>query len=376
MAQTMSTTELAEKIINYEETTILDVRNTEEFDDWKIEGGNVEIINEPYFNLLDGVESIGDKLDKDKEIIVVCAKGGSSEMIADLLEEAGFTNVYSLEGGMKAWSEHLEPVKIADLKDGGELYQFVRLGKGCLSYFVESNGEAAVIDPARMIDVYIRFAEEKGVQIKHVLDTHLHADHISGGRKLAEETAGSYYLPPKDATEVTFNYQPLQEGNDIMVGNTQVSVQPVYSPGHTIGSTSFIIDDAYLLTGDILFVKSIGRPDLAGFAEDWVGDLRETLYSRYKDLSKELIALPAHYTFAEELGKGGQVSARLGDLYEKNTGLQVENENDFRKMVTENLPPQPNDYQAIRETNMGKINPEHEKQKEMETGPNRCAVEG
>ncbi|WP_121604974.1 MBL fold metallo-hydrolase [Virgibacillus sp. Bac332] len=376
MVKTISTKELAQKIINHTKIIILDVRNTDEFDNWKIEGGQVEVINEPYFNLLDSVDPVANKLSKDQEIIVVCAKGGSSEMVADLLEEEGYITVYSLEGGMKAWSEHLEPIKIGDLKEGGSLYQFVRLGKGCLSYFVQSNGEAAIIDTARMTDVYEEFANEKEVRIKHLLDTHLHADHISGGRKLAEKVGGTYYLPPKDAEEVTFDFTPLQEGNDIIVGNTEVKVQPIYSPGHTIGSTSFIIDDTYLLTGDILFVRSIGRPDLAGLAEDWVGDLRETLYSRYKELSNNLIVLPAHYSFAEELGEGGEVSARLGDLYARNEGLQVEGEQEFRKMVTENLPPQPNDYQDIRRTNMGKIDPDQEKQKEMETGPNRCAVEG
>ncbi|MGP4108721.1 MBL fold metallo-hydrolase [Virgibacillus sp. L01] len=376
MSQTMTTKELARKVVNHEETLILDVRNTDEFDDWKIEGGKVEVINEPYFNLLDGVEPVADKLNKDQEIIVVCAKGGSSQMIAEMMEEEGFTNVYDLEGGMKAWSEHLEPVKIADLKDGGSLYQFVRLGKGCLSYFIESNGEAAIVDSNRMISNYEKFAGEEGVQIKHLIDTHLHADHISGGRELAEKTGGTYHLPPKDADEVTFDYAALEEGNDIVVGNTTVNVQPVYSPGHTLGSTSLIIDDKYLLTGDILFVKSIGRPDLAGKAEDWVGDLRNTLYSRYKELSDDLIVLPAHYSFAEELGDDGSVSARLGDLYQNNDGLQVDDENEFRKMVTENLPPQPNAYEDIRKTNMGKITPENEKQREMEIGPNRCAVQG
>src|SRR5690625_2791111 len=91
-------------------------------------------------------------------------------MVADMLEEAGFTNVYSLEGGMKGWSGHLEPVKIADLNGGGSLYQFVRLGKGCLSYFIESNGEAAIVDTARMTAVYKKFAEEQGVQIKLAID--------------------------------------------------------------------------------------------------------------------------------------------------------------------------------------------------------------
>lgn len=374
MVKTITAKELAKKVVNQEETLILDVRKPDAFADWKIEGGNVEVINEPYPDLLDGVKPVADKINKDREIIVVCAKGNSSVKAAGLLEEAGFTNVYSLDGGMAAWSVHLEPVKVADLSDGGTLYQFVRLGKGCLSYFVASNGEAAVIDPARMVDVYQDFAKELGVQIKQVLDTHLHADHISGGRKLANETGGTYYLPPKDAEEAEFDYTPLEEGNDITVGKASIKVHPIYSPGHTQGSTSLIIDGQYLLTGDILFIRSIGRPDLAGLADEWVGDLRETLYSRYKALSDDLIVLPAHYSSAEEMGENSEVSARLGDLYKQNKGLQVDDEQEFKKMVTENLPPQPNAYETIRKTNMGKVTPDSEEQKEMEIGPNRCAV--
>ncbi|MBD5001257.1 MBL fold metallo-hydrolase, partial [Xanthomonas citri pv. citri] len=75
----------------------------------------------------------------DKEVLVVCAKEGSSVMVSEMLSEAGHSVSY-LKGGMKAWSEHLEPVKVGDLKDGGEMYQFVRIGKGCLSYMVISNG--------------------------------------------------------------------------------------------------------------------------------------------------------------------------------------------------------------------------------------------
>src|SRR5699024_2920160 len=317
MTKSITAAELAKRVVNREKVLILDVRNTDEFDEWKIEGNNVEIINEPYFNLLDDVEKITDKVNKDQEIIVVCAKGGSSQMVRDLLEEEGFTHAYDLEGGMKAWSEHLEPVKIADLHDGGSLYQFVRLGKGCLSYMAISGNEAAVIDANRMTDIYKRFAEEKDVTITHTIDTHLHADHISGGRQIAEHTGGTYHLPPKDAREVTFNYEALEEGHDITVGSSTIKVQPLYSPGHTIGSTSLIIDDQYLLTGDILFVKSIGRPDLAGKADDWVGDLRETLYSRYKVLSDDLIVLPAHYSFVEEMAEDGSVKARIGDLYQR-----------------------------------------------------------
>ncbi|GIN19380.1 MAG TPA: MBL fold metallo-hydrolase [Bacillus bacterium] len=369
----MTSKEVTKKIVNNEKLFILDVRNESDFQDWKIEGKNVEHLNIPYFELLDGVEGILDKIPADKEVLVVCAKEGSSVLVAEMLVEQG-VDVSYLEGGMKAWSEHLEPVKIGDLKDGGEIYQFVRIGKGCLSYVVISGKEAAVIDATRMTDVFIEFAKSKNANITHVLDTHLHADHISGGREIAEQENAAYWLPSKDASEVTFAYEPLEGGKVITIGNTAIDIHALYSPGHTIGSTSFIVDEKYLLSGDILFVDSIGRPDLAGLAHDWVGDLQETLYSRYKKLSKELTVLPAHFMMIDELNEDGSVSEKLGTLFENNHGLNVENDEEFRRLVTENLPPQPNAYQEIRETNMGKIKPDLEKQREMEIGPNRCAV--
>ncbi|MED4208532.1 MBL fold metallo-hydrolase [Priestia megaterium] len=365
--------EVTAKIINKEPLFILDVRNENDFSDWKIEGHYFDHLNVPYFDLLDGVEEILKKIPSDKEVLVVCAKEGSSVMVADMLSEAGLTVSY-LKGGMKAWSEYLEPVKVGDLKDGGEIYQFVRIGKGCLSYMIVSNGEAAIIDATRMADVYINFAKELGVTVKHVFDTHLHADHISGGRVIAEATNAAYWLPPKDAEEVIFDYKALEEGSDVVIGNTAITIQPLYSPGHTIGSTSFIVDDQYLLSGDILFIDSIGRPDLAGMAEDWVGDLRETLYTRYKALSDELIVLPAHFMIIDELNDNGSVAEKLGTLFAENHGLNIKDEAEFRHLVTDNLPPQPNAYQEIRETNMGKVSPDEEKQREMEIGPNRCAI--
>ncbi|GGC79450.1 hypothetical protein GCM10007216_07420 [Thalassobacillus devorans] len=373
MPKAMSAQEIARKVIDKKELFILDVRNQKEFADWKIEGDSVEVFNVPYFDLLDGVESIMDKL-PNKNVLVVCAKEGSSMMVADMLEETGMTGVSYLKGGMKAWSEYLEPVKVGDISDGGELYQFVRLGKGCLSYMVISDGEAMVIDSNRMIQPYLDFVKEKNAKIVQIADTHLHADHISGGRALREETGAQYWLPPKDATEVQFDYNALEDGSEITVGTTRVGAQAVYSPGHTIGSTSFIIDSKYLLTGDILFVESIGRPDLAGLTEDWVGDLRDTLYGRYKELPDDLEVLPAHFANMSEVQDDGKVSATLGELYKVNTGLNVEDEGEFRKMVTENLPPQPNAYQEIRQVNMGKLTPEEEEKREMEIGPNRCAV--
>ncbi|MFE6136159.1 MBL fold metallo-hydrolase [Bacillus sp. NPDC057893] len=365
--------DVAEKIL-FGDLFILDVRNETDYEDWKIEGKQVSSINKPYFDLLDGVDHIVDELPREKEILVVCAKEGSSQFVAEQLLNAGFNDVSYLAGGMKAWSEYVKPLKVGDVQGGGSIYQFNRLGKGCLSYMVVSKGEAAVIDAVRTVEAYEEFAKEHGVTITNVMDTHLHADHISGGRKLAEKVGGTYWLPPKDAEEVVFSYERLVEGSVITVGGTKIGIDALYSPGHTIGSTSFIVDDSYLLSGDILFVDSIGRPDLAGKAEDWVSDLRNTLYKRYKELSQELIVLPAHYSKISEIDENGIVSASLKELFESNAGLNIKCADEFRKIVTENLPPQPNAYEEIRQTNMGKIHPSVEEEREMEIGPNRCAV--
>ncbi len=369
----MTAAEVARKVIENKELFILDVRNKDAFEDWKIEGHSFDYLNIPYFDLLDGVDEILPELPMDKDVLVVCAKEGSSLMVAEMVSEAG-RDVFYLEGGMKSWSSYLEPIKVGDLTGGGELYQFVRLGKGCLSYMVISEGEAAIIDAVRFTDVFTNFAKEKNVEIKHVFDTHLHADHISGGRHIAEATGATYYLPSKDAEEVVFDYTPLEDGLTVEIGASQIEVGALYSPGHTIGSTSFIVDSTYLLTGDILFIDSIGRPDLAGLAEDWVGDLRETLYRRYRELAEDFIVLPAHFMIIEELNEDGTVAKRLGDLFAENHGLNIESEEEFRHTVTDNLPPQPNAYEQIRQVNMGKITPENDEQTEMEIGPNRCAV--
>ncbi|MEH7652070.1 MBL fold metallo-hydrolase [Bacillus safensis] len=369
----MTAEQLTKKIVGKEPLFLLDVRNQADVQDWKIEGEAIVNMNVPYFDLLDGVEDLLQHIPSDREVLVVCAKEGSSILVAEMLSEAGVL-VHYLQGGMKAWSEHVEPVKIGDLSGGGELYQFVRMGKGCLSYMIMSNGEAAVVDAARMTEVYIDFAKKHDVSVTHVMDTHLHADHISGGKKLAELTGATYWLPPKDAEEVNFEYERLEEGQRITIGTASIDIQPIYSPGHTIGSTSFIVDNQYLLSGDILFIDSIGRPDLAGMAEDWVGDLRETLYERYMALSKEYIVLPAHFMTIVEMNEDGSVWKELGSLLKENHGLHIEDQHVFRQMVTEGLPAQPHAFQEIRQANMGKLNPDVEAQREMEIGPNRCAI--
>lgn len=373
----MTANELGQKIIAREDLFILDVRNEDAYQDWKIEGDSITSINKPYFDLIDGVDEILGDLPKDQTILVACAKEGSSQFVAEQIVEATGQDVYYLEGGMKSYSEDLQPVKLGDLSNGGELYQFVRLGKGCLSYIaVAKNGDAAIVDTTRMVDQYQAFLDEKKANLKHAIDTHLHADHISGARTMRERTGANYWLPSKDAEEVQFDYEAFEDGQVLTIGaaGEEIELKAVYSPGHTIGSTSVIIDDQYLVTGDILFVESIGRPDLAGKAEDWVGDLRNSLYVTFKNLDQNLKVLPAHFAKFAEVDEHGRVFETLEELFKTNEGLQFDDEAEFRSYVTGNLPPQPNSYQEIRQTNMGKIDPEPEEKTEMEIGPNRCAV--
>ena len=112
--------QVARKVIDNKELFILDVRNTDAFNDWKIEGHRFDYLNIPYFDLLDGVEEILPKIPTDKDVLVVCAKEGSSIMVAEMLSEEGLQVGY-LEGGMKSWSMYLEPIKVGDLAGGGEL---------------------------------------------------------------------------------------------------------------------------------------------------------------------------------------------------------------------------------------------------------------
>src|SRR5699024_8699732 len=142
-------------------------------------------------------EELKQQLPENQTIYVVCAKGISSQRGVEILEEARVMNITYLEGGMEAWSEHLEPMKIGELSNSVVLYQSLIIGTGCLSFMIISNGEAAVIDPVRMTDTYTHFSDENNAAIRTVLYTQLHAGHISGGKTLGDESNAVYYFPPK-----------------------------------------------------------------------------------------------------------------------------------------------------------------------------------
>ncbi|MFP7170061.1 MBL fold metallo-hydrolase [Terribacillus sp. FSL K6-0262] len=371
----LHTAELAEKIKKKETVHLLDIRQTADVQDWAIDAGSVKRYAIPFADIKADPNKARRQLPEQEPVYVMCYRGKSAQTAVSLLESAGMDNGVHVVGGMQAWGETISPAKIGDLTYGGSIYQFMRIGKGCLSYMIVSGGEAAVVDPARFTEAYVSFAKENGWEIKHVLDTHLHADHLSGGQKLAEETGATYWFPANDGKEAKFSFSPLQDGTKIPLGKPEEGIRCVASPGHTEGSISFVVDDTYLLSGDTLFTESIGRPDLAGQAEQWVQDLYSTLYEKYPLLSLDLIVLPAHFSELSEIGPDGTVQARMEDLYRKNPRLQMKDSSEFTASVLNSIPArQPNSYQLIREANQGNTTIDETEAADIESGPNRCAV--
>ena len=356
---------------------VLDVRNEDVYADWRIEGPSVRSANVPYVALLDDLEALEGKLPPEPEpILVVCAKEGASQYVAEQLSAGGRRSVSVLSGGMEAWSGHMHIARIGDLSGGGALYQVARVGKGCLSYIVAAGGEAAIVDVARLIGPYEDFARRHNLKVRHLVDTHLHADHISGGRALAARQQAEYWLPPDDSGDAPFSCRPLTGARPLAVGGADVEILPLQTPGHTAGSVSLAVDGRYLLTGDTLFVESVGRPDLGGRAAELADQLYDTLFGAYRALPEDLTVLPAHYAHLGEMDREGRVQARLGDLFRDNEGLQIRDRAAFADRVTRGLPPQPHAFHEIRQVNMGRLAPGEREQAEMEIGPNRCAVHG
>lgn len=365
--------ELHGKIDSGEEVFILDVRNMEEYSDWKIEGSTVKSINIPYFNYLEEDENNYKDLPKDTEIVVVCAKGGSSEFIVEMLIEKGY-KTYSLVGGMLDWSQFYHPTTVVS-EGNMEIIQINRFSKGCLSYFVVSNGKAVVIDPNQKVEVYTEMAKKHNFTIEHILDSHLHADHISGGIKLAELTGATYYLSSGEAKGTDLKFEPLENHRKISFGNVEIEVLAIPTPGHTPGSTSFLVNQKYLMSGDTIFVGGLGRPDLGGKAQEWAQDLYDTVFTELNKLSDDVFVLPSHYADISEINDKGIVGAALGDIRKSNDIMRNTNREEFTQHVAGASSTQkPPHFEEIIAINKGDLHVDLEKAIELEIGPNRCAV--
>lgn len=370
--KTISAEELHQRMEQGKPLFILDVRNEEDFNDWKITGENIEFLNIPYYNFLEEEdEGIFTDIPTDREVIVVCAKGGASEFIVDTLQSKSFQASH-LEGGMLSWSQLYYPVTVSEDKNV-KVIQIHRPAKGCLSYMVISDGKSLIVDPSRHVDEYVKLAKREGATIEHIVDSHLHADHLTGGPELAKQTGAKYYIHSSEAPNV--EYIALDQTDSIQVGKANIKVVPVETPGHTPGSVSFQIGDKFIMTGDTVFVGGLGRPDLGGKAAEWAQTLYDTVFQTIAKMPDDILVLPSHYADIDEINEQGVVAEKLGVIRNNNEIMRTSDRQNFTETVaaSANTVKPPNFEEIVGLNREGKpVDPE--KATELEIGPNRCAV--
>jgi glyoxylase-like metal-dependent hydrolase (beta-lactamase superfamily II)/rhodanese-related sulfurtransferase len=243
--------------------------------------------------------------------------------------------------------------------------QFFVEGLGCASYIVgcEAEGVAAVIDPDRDVQKYLDAADARGLKITHIIETHLHADHVSGNTDLANRTGADIYM--HEASGAEFDHKPLYEGDVISLGNIRLKV--VHTPGHTPESITLLISDTtradepwLALTGDTLFVGDIGRPDLVGAeaANRLAVDMHTSLFEKLLSLEDSLLIYPGHGA-GSLCGKsiGSMRSTTLGFERKYNAALAPRELDEFVAFATSDLPEQPGNHKHIKEFNRRGVRP-------------------
>ncbi|TKX56770.1 MBL fold metallo-hydrolase [Halorubrum sp. SS7] len=361
-----------------EDVTILDARMRSDYEEWRIDGETVTSINVPYFEFLDDEidDEVLDRIPDDREVTVLCAKGGASEYVAGTLAERGY-DVDHLEDGMNGWASIYDAVEVERYDGAGTLLQYQRPSSGCLGYLLYDGGEAAIIDPLRAFtDRYLADADDLGVELKYAIDTHVHADHISGVRDL--DAAGVEGVIPAAAVDRGVTYADeltaADDGDAFEVGDA--TVEAVYTPGHTTGMTSYLVDGSLLATGDGLFVESVARPDLEEGDEgapDAARLLYESLQERVLTLPDDTLIGGAHFSDAAVPADDGTYTAPIGDLVEEMDALTMD-EDDFVDLVLADMPPRPANYEDIIATNLGRNAVDDEEAFTLELGPNNCAA--
>src|SRR6056297_551623 len=376
--ESVTPSELKASIDAGENVTLLDVRAESEYEEWHIDGDSVESINIPYFEFLedeidDGVLA---QVPDDREVTVLCAKGGSSEYVAGVLKERGYETNH-LEDGMNGWARIYERVEV-DRYDGlGTLYQYQRPSSGCLGYLLVDGDEAAVVDPLRAFtDRYLDDVDELGAALTYAIDTHIHADHISGVRALDDD--GVEGVIPEAAVDRGVTYADevtlADDGDEFAVGDA--TIETVYTPGHTSGMTSYLLGDSLLATGDGLFVESVARPDLEegdDGAPDAARMLYESLQERVLTLPDDTLIGGAHFSDAAEPAEDGTYTAPVGQLADEMDALTMAKD-DFVDLILSDMPPRPANYEDIIPTNLGQQAATDDEAFELELGPNNCAA--
>lgn len=229
---------------------------------------------------------------------------------------------------------------------------------GCAAYLLGCGtlGRCAVVD-ARADDVerYVAFAESKGMRITHAVDTHVHADHRSGGLELAARTDAGYCL--HEAADVAVPFTPLRDGEEIELGNTRVRV--LHTPGHSPESVCLLVTDLkrgtdpwFVLTGDTLFVGAVGRPDLPGRARENASTLFDSIHLKLLTLPDALELYPGHFSGSVcGAGLSGKTVSTIG--FERRWNPMLSLAHDAFVAALADVPPKPANMQAILAANRG-----------------------
>jgi glyoxylase-like metal-dependent hydrolase (beta-lactamase superfamily II) len=383
---------LAARIRAGEPVSILDVRDRDEYEAWHIDGPSVTHEQLPYVKFVSAeIKGSVAELAPDlpEPIVVVCGEGKASAYVADLLASADI-EAANLAGGMDAWATLLVAAEVPT--DGPvTVRQYQRPSSGCLGYLVESDGEAAVVDPLRAFaDRYVADAAAVDADLTYAIDTHVHADHLSGIRAVAERTDAEAVLPAAAVDRgLDFDATLVDDGDSLPVGRAALTA--LGAPGHTREMTAFVVGAAeggraggipeagdVLLSGDSLFLRSVARPDLedgTDGAPELAALLHGTLTDRFADLPADVLVAPGHHDAATTADGSGAYVAPLGDLRESIAALSMGSEA-FVAHVLSAMPPRPNNYRRIIATNLGREYVDDGEAFEMELGPNNCAASG
>jgi glyoxylase-like metal-dependent hydrolase (beta-lactamase superfamily II)/rhodanese-related sulfurtransferase len=398
--------DLKKKIDNNEDIFLLDVRTPQEYESWRLSYDRhktPKLI--PVDSLLAQGSHLIKEIPKDKEIITICAHGIRSMAAANFLNQLGY-DVKSLSGGMAGWNKVYDVAQVPIPSQASfRIWQIRRVSKGCMGYIISSiqDKKAVVIDPSREIyESFVKVAEENGLLIVKVIDTHQHADHVSGVAKLVKSIKTNtnpeiyaYFssFEEYNGNENTglYDIKYLRDGDIVDVGEN-VKLKAIHTPGHTKGSISFFIEsstlnqnrdetdgniipyDYYLFTGDTLFIDSIGRPDLRDEARDFAGLLYETYHQKIDKFPPNTLILPAHFNTASvTLEHGIPIYETLESLKKKIRLLSMSKE-EFVSLVTETVPPKPMNYKTIISINKKMLPYDEVQIPDLEAGPNSCSI--
>jgi glyoxylase-like metal-dependent hydrolase (beta-lactamase superfamily II) len=379
----ISVAELFRLISEPNNLLLLDVRNEEDFNAWRIESRfTPETLQIFYGDIIEDEDLLAGQVPGDRQVVVLCAKGGASDYVAEILRNRFGIPAINVSEGMAGWGNFYRIQAVVETEQY-QIYQVSRPARGCLSYILVSRGQAAIIDPLRHTRHYLDFLNEKDASLAFILDTHAHADHISGGPELAKATGASYHLHPYDGIHpfdmlpAKIYYEMLRDGQAFELGD--LSLHTIHTPGHTLGQVNFLATsgrgESFLFSGDNLFVQSFGRPDLGGQGEAWAPLVYETIFHKVKQqVPEQALVLPGHFASMEEAGSDGLIAKSLSSLWVENRDLQFTDRAAFIDFILGHLPQMPEQYVEIKRVNAGWSSPDEEEASELELGKNICAL--